>query len=469
MLSLFVATPSLVLPSARAPLASTQCASPRAGVAMFEQSSSDEYVLPRPAITTAEGLSASAGRTGGALIVTEGSDNWFGSRSLIQSLFSFGDAKSITVHGASVAAAKKALISRSSRYSGLLDVLDYSEGAEWGASDAWLAINADEAALPAQIAAAKAAGVKRAFLLLTESGPTSCPSDGEAMEAMLGESGMAYTVMRTGELVADDPPGGGLRLGELDLALRGRGVVRQHARAVQARVVALRPDHREREPFVRARAAARAAAARRRRRRRRRAARRARARAAAAAAARRRARRGGARVVARRGVEREREPPALGLGLGGRDRARLALAREQVPVELGRDQPQLDAEARVAADLREQREESRGGRLARVRCETGRRSFRALWRGRGGWCRLVLGSLVAVCLHSSGHERVGEPASRRLEVGRLRGRRTGGVATQGRVKNGWLHWNALPLAFYRSPVKSNLLHSVELKAHARRC
>ena len=58
-------------------------------------------------------------------------------------LHDFGAHRSNTVRGESVADMKKALISRASRYSGLLDILDYSEAEAWVEADAWLAINAD--------------------------------------------------------------------------------------------------------------------------------------------------------------------------------------------------------------------------------------------------------------------------------------------------------------------------------------
>ena len=86
-------------------------------------------------------------------------------------------------------------------------------------AETWLAINADESALPAQLAEAQAAGIKRCFLLFTEAGPTQCPSDASALEAMLTESGLTFTVMRTGVLEPSGGGGGGLRLGEVDQAV----------------------------------------------------------------------------------------------------------------------------------------------------------------------------------------------------------------------------------------------------------
>jgi len=152
--------------------------------------------------------------------VTEGNGAFYASRNLIQMLHDFGNHKSIVVHSSEPATAKKALFTRQARYSGLLDTLDFSD-AKLAAADAWLAINADEAALPAQIAAAREAGIKRAFLLLTADGPTPFPTDSAAMEAMLEESGLSWTIMRTGNLVEGGAIGGGLRLGEVDMAVCG--------------------------------------------------------------------------------------------------------------------------------------------------------------------------------------------------------------------------------------------------------
>jgi len=157
-------------------------------------------------------------RTGCSVVVTEGTGNFYDSRALVQMLHDFGNHKSIVALSDSAATAKKALLTRKARYSGLIDTLSFTEGS-LAAADAWLAINADEGTMPTQIEEAKAVGITRVFVLLTGSGPTDCPSP--AMESMLEESGLKYTVMRTGNLVDDAPPGGGLVLGEVDLAVCG--------------------------------------------------------------------------------------------------------------------------------------------------------------------------------------------------------------------------------------------------------
>eukprot|EP00966_Prymnesium_polylepis_P118123 2730918-Prymnesium_polylepis.1 len=115
-------------------------------------------------------------RTGASIVVTEGSNNFYGARTLVQMLHDFGSAKQITAVSDDAATTKKALLTRQARYSGLIDTLGFAEG-EWPAAEAWLAINADEATLPAQLAAATQAGVSRIFLLLTADGPTACPED----------------------------------------------------------------------------------------------------------------------------------------------------------------------------------------------------------------------------------------------------------------------------------------------------
>ena len=103
------------------------------------------------------------------------------------------------------------------RYSGLIDVLKFSESpmseAAAGCS-IWLAFNADEAAFAAQLEQAKGAGVKRVFAVFTADGPTAAP-DADALKAILDASGLTYTVMRTGKTGAARG-GGGLKICEMD-------------------------------------------------------------------------------------------------------------------------------------------------------------------------------------------------------------------------------------------------------------
>lgn len=165
---------------------------------------------------------AGASRTG-SIVVTNGMDSFYESRTALQSLYDFGGFAKIVASTSSVEADKKVLISRNARYSGLLDALEFhdeSSSAAGGFDGAgvWLALHADESQLEAQIDAAAAAGVKRAFILFSADGPTGCPADGAALEAKLASSGLEYTVMRTGSLSAS-AGGSGLRLGEVDTPL----------------------------------------------------------------------------------------------------------------------------------------------------------------------------------------------------------------------------------------------------------
>jgi len=150
-------------------------------------------------------------------VVTDGTDNLYASRTLFPVLHDFGRFKSIVAHGKSIVENKKALLTRQARYGGLLDVLSFAEGplAEaFDGADTWVAINADEAVVAANIDAAVAAGVSRVVVLLTGDGPTVGLADSKALEAKL--SGVDYTVIRTGEL-AGESVGGGLKLADVDV------------------------------------------------------------------------------------------------------------------------------------------------------------------------------------------------------------------------------------------------------------
>lgn len=135
-------------------------------------------------------------------------------------LHDYGKYDSITASSSSVADAKKMLLSRQARYSGLIDLLKFSEqefSEALSGATVWLAINVNEAELPAQLDVAKAAGVSRVFVLTTADGPSPTLSDAAALTAKLDASGLAYTVMRTGCLDPKSSGGGGLKLGEIDL------------------------------------------------------------------------------------------------------------------------------------------------------------------------------------------------------------------------------------------------------------
>lgn len=154
---------------------------------------------------------------GDSLIVTDGTDSFYGSNKVFQYVYNVNSFAKITAFSSSAANAKKMLLTREARYSGLLDKLVMAEGdiaAAFAEATTWVAVNADESTLLEQVAAAGKAGVKRAFIHLEAS---SAPSlDIGTLTSALAASGMAYTLMRTGEL-AKAGAGGGLYLSDLDL------------------------------------------------------------------------------------------------------------------------------------------------------------------------------------------------------------------------------------------------------------
>jgi len=151
------------------------------------------------------------------LIVTDGTDSFFASRLVFQSVHDHGDYSKITAFSSSIAESKKMLLSRQARYSGLVDVLTFAEGgsaelaAAFAESTAWIAVNADQATLAEQLSAAEAAGIKRAFIHLSAA---DCP-DTAPLAAVLEGSSVACTLMRTGSL-SKTGSGGGLLVSGLD-------------------------------------------------------------------------------------------------------------------------------------------------------------------------------------------------------------------------------------------------------------
>eukprot|EP00316_Scyphosphaera_apsteinii_P023974 CAMPEP_0119312112 /NCGR_PEP_ID=MMETSP1333-20130426/25088_1 /TAXON_ID=418940 /ORGANISM="Scyphosphaera apsteinii, Strain RCC1455" /LENGTH=341 /DNA_ID=CAMNT_0007316673 /DNA_START=179 /DNA_END=1204 /DNA_ORIENTATION=+ len=149
-----------------------------------------------------------------SIIVTDGTDSFYGSRSVFQYLHDFGDYSTITACSTSVSDAKKMLLSRQARYSGLIDVLQFTEddlGNAMVGATVWLTVNANESQLSEQLAKAQAAGIKRVFILISADGPSATLDDSSALQNALETTGMTYTVMRTGKLVADGA-GGGLKI-----------------------------------------------------------------------------------------------------------------------------------------------------------------------------------------------------------------------------------------------------------------
>jgi hypothetical protein len=175
----------------------------------------------RPAIHPTRAVRAVRGESAcmmaGKVVVTDGTSSFYESRGIFQSLHDHGDFSGIEAYSSgsgTTADAKKMLLSRNARYSGLLDLLTFSEGEPAEAftgADTWLSLNSDGAAVSAQLAAAKAAGVKRVLLHFSADGPT----DGTDAGSLSGElSGLTYTVLRTGTLTKASG-GGGMKVGEL--------------------------------------------------------------------------------------------------------------------------------------------------------------------------------------------------------------------------------------------------------------
>jgi len=146
-----------------------------------------------------------------SVVVTDGTDSFYGSRTLFQFLHDFGEFDKITAFGPSVVDAKKMLLSRQARYSGLVDVLEFAEGehGELSGASTWVAVNGDPSQLPGQIKAAEGAGVKRALIHVVADAETA------GVVSSLEASSLTYTLMRTGELTKAGE-GGGLILEEVD-------------------------------------------------------------------------------------------------------------------------------------------------------------------------------------------------------------------------------------------------------------
>lgn len=104
--------------------------------------------------------------------------------------------------------AKKRLMSRSARYTGLLDVLDFatSDAAvpDLEGVNAWLAFGADTSAVEAQAEAAKGAGVKHLVVVAAAEGAV----DFKGAAAVLEGSDTAFTFLQTGALGAGKEGGG---------------------------------------------------------------------------------------------------------------------------------------------------------------------------------------------------------------------------------------------------------------------
>ena len=159
----------------------------------------------------------------GAIVVTDGTDSFYGSRGIFQALYDGGEVDKIVAFSSSVSDAKKMCISRQARYSGLIEALDFAEGSDAELAETlrgaktWVAMNADESKLLGQLEQAKGTGVERVFVHL--SAASDAPSlDSAALTKALDACGISYTVMRTGSF---GKPGSsaasGLILSEIDV------------------------------------------------------------------------------------------------------------------------------------------------------------------------------------------------------------------------------------------------------------
>ena len=109
----------------------------------------------RPVIHPARAVRAVRGESAcmmaGKVVVTDGTCSFYESRGIFQELHDHGDFSGIEAYSAgsgTTADAKKMLLSRNARYSGLLDILTFSEGepAEaFSGADTWLSLNSDGA------------------------------------------------------------------------------------------------------------------------------------------------------------------------------------------------------------------------------------------------------------------------------------------------------------------------------------
>ena len=80
------------------------------------------------ATSRAAGLRMMAGT--GTCVITDGTDSFYGSRTIFQAIYDHGDFERLTAFSSSIKEAKKMCISRQARYSGLIDALDFAEGGE---------------------------------------------------------------------------------------------------------------------------------------------------------------------------------------------------------------------------------------------------------------------------------------------------------------------------------------------------
>ncbi|CAM9790873.1 unnamed protein product [Chrysoparadoxa australica] len=140
--------------------------------------------------------------------------------------------------------AKKRLVSRKSRYSGLLDKIEFEEGERYDASvmqekltgcDAWLCFGCEKEHLKSQVEAAVAAGIKN-LVITSESSADEIKESG--VVGLLEGAGMEWTFIRTGKVV-DGGEGGPIMTGDVEEALPSEEVVRDDIVRVAAESFAM--------------------------------------------------------------------------------------------------------------------------------------------------------------------------------------------------------------------------------------
>ncbi|CAM9426533.1 unnamed protein product [Ectocarpus sp. 8 AP-2014] len=142
-----------------------------------------------------------------------------------------GRWEKIVAFSDSVSFAKKRLVSRKSRYSGLLDVLEFEEGDKYDAAtmeeklkgiSAWLCFDCEGDKIKESVQFAKKAGVKSMVISSTVS---AADASSAGVEDALKDSGLEYTFIRVGEVV-EGKEGGSVMVGNVTDELPMEQVVR---------------------------------------------------------------------------------------------------------------------------------------------------------------------------------------------------------------------------------------------------
>ncbi|KAG5178540.1 hypothetical protein JKP88DRAFT_215700 [Tribonema minus] len=145
----------------------------------------------------------------------------------------------IVAFSPSTAFAKKRLISRTSRYSGLLDILEFDEGDHCDGAvmaeklqgvDAWLCFGCAADKVAALVDVAKASGIKSLVMLATMS---AADAKANGVLEKFESAGMRFTFIRVGE-IAEGKESGAITTTELTEDLPMESVLREDAVRVAA-------------------------------------------------------------------------------------------------------------------------------------------------------------------------------------------------------------------------------------------